>query len=187
MSGTRTQKKLPMKSQRKSIVNYFSWDVSSMSGLKGKRVRHSPQRKWISKNRRQEVERVAESKIVPNRHVFVSILGGEIEENVEKKSRWVHIVLPLLLIFKINFSATKMNFEKPPAGDGARGWIKNSPEFACLRFHFRPINRGKGGEVQLRWVLFFHYITYFILFYLRKENEYQNNVGGMWNAWLNPK
>ena len=32
-----------------------------------------PQRKWISKNRRQEVERVAESEIVLNWHVFISI------------------------------------------------------------------------------------------------------------------
>ena len=38
--------------------------------------------------------------------------------------------------FKINFSATKLNFEKPPAGGGARGWIQNSPESARLRFQF---------------------------------------------------
>ena len=35
-------------------------------------------------NFRQEVERVAESEIVPNRHIFLSIVGREIEENVEK-------------------------------------------------------------------------------------------------------
>ena len=33
----------------------------------------------ISKNCRQEVERVAESEIVLNLHVFVSIVGREIE------------------------------------------------------------------------------------------------------------
>ena len=36
------------------------------------------------KNRQQEVERVAESEVAPNRHFFVSIFGQEIEENVEK-------------------------------------------------------------------------------------------------------
>ena len=38
----------------------------------------------------------------------------------------------------------KINFEKPPAGGGARGLIQNSPESTCLRFHCRPRNRGKG-------------------------------------------
>ena len=40
-------------------------------------------------NLRQEVERVAESEIVPNRHVFVSIVGREIEEKVEKQSKYI--------------------------------------------------------------------------------------------------
>ena len=48
----------------------------------------------LEKNCEQDVERVAESEIVPNRRVFVSIIGREIEEKVEKYS----IVLPLLLI-----------------------------------------------------------------------------------------
>ena len=34
-----------------------------------------PQQKWISKNRQQEVEHMAESEIFPNWHVFVSIFG----------------------------------------------------------------------------------------------------------------
>ena len=34
--------------------------------------------------RRQEVERVAESEIVQNRHVFISTVGREIEEKVDK-------------------------------------------------------------------------------------------------------
>ena len=59
-----------------------------MSSLEGKRVSNYPQRKWILKTRRQEVDRVAESKIVPNRHVFVSIFGREIEEKVEKTVSW---------------------------------------------------------------------------------------------------
>ena len=50
--------------------------------------------KMNSENRRQEVERVAESEIALNRRVFVAIIGREIEEKVEKYS----IVLPLLLI-----------------------------------------------------------------------------------------
>ena len=59
-----------------------------MSGLKGKRVGDSPQQKLISKNCRQEVELVAESKIVLNQHVFVSIFGREIEEKVESTVPW---------------------------------------------------------------------------------------------------
>ena len=57
---------------------------ASMSGLKAKRVDDAPQWKRISKNRRKEVERMAEYEIVPNQHVFVSIFGEEIEEMVEK-------------------------------------------------------------------------------------------------------
>ena len=72
-----------MKFQRNAIVNHFSGGVS-MSSLKGKKVGDYPQRKWILKNWRQEVECVAESEIVPNRHVFVSIFGYEIEEKLEK-------------------------------------------------------------------------------------------------------
>ena len=55
-----------------------------MSSLKGKRVGDSPQQKSIPKNRRGKVEQVAESEIVPNWHVFVSIFGRETEERVEK-------------------------------------------------------------------------------------------------------
>ena len=51
---------------------------------------------------------MAKSEIVPNRRVFVSIIGREIEEKVEKYS----IVIPLLLIKNNNVSATKMNFKK---------------------------------------------------------------------------
>ena len=67
--------------------------------------------------------------------------GGEVVK--------VGILLPLLLILKINLSATKMNFEKPPAGGGERYWIRNIPELARLHFHCRPRNRGKVGEVGI--------------------------------------
>ena len=83
MSGTCTQKKLLTKLQWKAIVDYFSGGVS-ISGLKCKRVGDSPQRKLISKKRWQEMERVAESEIVLNKYVFVSIFGREIEEKAEK-------------------------------------------------------------------------------------------------------
>ena len=43
-----------------------------------------PQRKRIPKKCQQEVESVAESKIVLNQHAFVSIFGQETEEKVEK-------------------------------------------------------------------------------------------------------
>ena len=49
-------------------------------------------------------------------------------------------------LFKIDFSATKIDFKKPPAGGGARGWIRNSTKLECLHSHFRPINQGKDGE-----------------------------------------
>ena len=55
-----------------------------MSGLKDKRVSDSQQQKLIWKNRRQEVERVNEFKIVLNQHIFVSIFDQEMEEKVEK-------------------------------------------------------------------------------------------------------
>ena len=48
----------------------------------------SAQRICIYKNRRQEVERVAEYKIVPNRHVFISIFGREIKEKTENTVPW---------------------------------------------------------------------------------------------------
>ena len=47
----------------------------SISDLKANRVGDSLQQKLISKYSRQEMERVAESKIVPNLYVFVSIFG----------------------------------------------------------------------------------------------------------------
>ena len=40
-----------------------------------------------------------------------------------------------------------MNFETLPAGGGARGRTRNSPGSAHLRFHFRPTNQRKSGEV----------------------------------------
>ena len=55
-----------------------------MSDWKGKKASNSLQPELISKDRRHEVEHVAEYKIVPNRHVFVSIFGQEIVENVGK-------------------------------------------------------------------------------------------------------
>ena len=53
-----------------------------MRCLKVKRVGDSSQQK-NSKNLQQEVERVAESEIVPNWHIFVSIFSREIKEKLE--------------------------------------------------------------------------------------------------------
>ena len=58
----------------------------------------------------------------------------------------VGIVLPLLLIKKKKIIRNENEFQKPPAGGGTHGLTQNSPELARLHFHFRPINRGKGGE-----------------------------------------
>ena len=90
------------------------------------------------------MERVAESEIIPNRHVFVSIFGWEIEEKVEKYSQRGYCSYTITYLKKI--SATKMNFEKPPAGGGARGWIRNRPKSARLHFRFWTINQGKCRE-----------------------------------------
>ena len=46
-------------------------------------LEYMPQLKRISKYRRQEVERVAESEIVLNWHVFFSIFVRDIEEKLE--------------------------------------------------------------------------------------------------------
>ena len=55
-----------------------------MRSLKGKGVGNSPRRKLISKNCRQGAERMAEYKIVPIQHVFISMFGQEIQEKVDK-------------------------------------------------------------------------------------------------------
>ena len=63
---------------------------------------------------------MAESEIVLNRHVFVSIVGPETEEKAEKYSQSGYY-FPLLLIKKKKLSAKKMSLEKPPTGGGSRG------------------------------------------------------------------
>ena len=77
-----------------------------MSDWKGKKASNSLQPELISKDRRHKVERVAESEIVPSRHVFLSTFWtrncGERGEVVK-----VGIVLLILLIFKIDLSTTK--------------------------------------------------------------------------------
>ena len=70
----------------------------------------------------KEVELVAESKIVPNWHVFVSIFGRETEEKAEKYSHSGYCSSTITYL-KIKVSATKMNFEKPLAGGGTHGVI----------------------------------------------------------------
>ena len=65
------------------------------------------------------MERVAESKIAPNWHVFVIIFGQEIEEKVEKYSQSGYCSSTITYLKII--SATKMNSEKLLAGGGARG------------------------------------------------------------------
>ena len=74
--GRETKKKVDKYSQSgycSSIIFYFNnFSVTKMN----------------FKNHRQEVERVAESGKVPNRHVFDSIFGREIEEKVENAVPW---------------------------------------------------------------------------------------------------
>ena len=73
-----------------------------------------------------------------------------------------------------------MNFEKSPAGGVAIGWIRNSPESARLRFHCRPRNRGKGGEVVKVYT-----IAYFKNQFIRNKKEFQKTpVGGRLRGWI---
>ena len=67
-------KRLPMKYQRKGIVGNFHRGCQ-YEQLEGKEGQKFSATKTNLENRRQEVERVAESKVVPNRHVFVYIFG----------------------------------------------------------------------------------------------------------------
>ena len=60
------------------------------------------------------------SEIVPYRHVFISVVSQEIEENVNKYSQSGYCSFTITYK-KTNLSATKMNSEKPPAGGGAHG------------------------------------------------------------------
>ena len=66
-----------------------------------------------------------------------------------------------------------MNFEKPPAGGGARGYIRNSPELARLRFYCRPRNRGKGGEAVKVYT-----ITYFKINLSGTKMNFENPPAG---------
>ena len=75
----------------------------------------------IFKNRRQEVERVVESEIVPNRHVFVSSFGQEIKEKVQKYSQIRYCSSTNTYFNNNNILTTKMNFDKLLEGGGACG------------------------------------------------------------------
>ena len=104
------------------ILNYNKSNKDHQKGL-GKAIKKmfSPQPKRISKNRREDMERVAESEIVPNWHVFISISA---EKSMEKGGEVVKVGIVIPLEEPITFfliSATKMNFEKPPVGGGACG------------------------------------------------------------------
>ena len=90
-----------------------------MSGLKGKKFNDSQQQTLFTKKHWQEVERVAESEVVPDRHVFVSIFCREIEEKVENYSQSWYCSFTITYLKII--SETKMNFGNMPEGGGARG------------------------------------------------------------------
>ena len=153
MSGTRTQKNCWLNHSGRQLSTIFAGGVS-MSSLKGNRVENSPQQKQIKNPPAGSGERgwirnsLELARLRFNFWLKIWRKGGEVVK--------VGIVLPLFLILKINLSAREINFENPPSGGGARVWIRNSPDSVCLRFHFWTRNRGKGGKVQPKWVLFFH-------------------------------
>ena len=71
------------KSQWKEIVDYF-YRGSKYEWLEGQEGRRFAAIKNNFENRRKELERVAESEIVLHRHIFISITGRGIKENIEK-------------------------------------------------------------------------------------------------------
>ena len=80
------------------------------------------------------------------------------------------------------FSATKINFEKPPEGGGLSGLIRNSTKSARLRFHCQLINRGNGIEVVKVYT-----ITYFKRSFICNENEFRKTPARGSTMWTNPK
>ena len=111
------------------------------------------------KNRRHEVECVAESEIFPNRRIFVCIVGWEIEEKVERYSQSDHYYL-----FLKKLSATNNIFGKLLAGGGAGGKIRNSPKPALLCFHCCVRNWLKNafqaaGNFTTKYLLYLKYIV----------------------------
>ena len=120
MSGSGTPKNLQTKFHRKAIVNNFFRErqYERLEGQEGWRL--STTKMNSEKKHQQEVERMAESEIVPNRHVSVSIFGGEIENKVDKYSQMGYFS-STFTYFKFLFSTTNTNFKKPLAGGGSRG------------------------------------------------------------------
>ena len=72
------------------------------------------------------------------------------------------------------FSATKINFERPPTRGGACGWIRNSPKSACLPFHFLDKNLWRTwGSSQSGYC--FSNITYFLNWFIH-NNEFRKTI-----------
>ena len=152
-------KKLPMKYQRKAIVDNVCsrgqyeqlegkevWRISATKINFEKPPPGGGARGWIRK-----------SPVSASPCFYLRLENRGKGQEVVK----VGIVLPPVLIFKINLYATKMSFEKLPEGGWARGWIRNSPKLARLRFYIRPRNRGTYVQVQSKWVVFFHHYFFF--------------------------
>ena len=145
MSGTRTQKKWPMKLQRKVIVNNFC------RGHQYERPEGQESRQFsvIKMNFEEPPTRGGAQGWIWNsnktaRHGFHfwPINRGKCGE---VQPKWV-LFFQYYIFFKIILFSMKMNFQKLLEGGGAHGWIRNIPELARLRFHFRLRNLGKVGE-----------------------------------------
>ena len=98
--------------------------------------------------------------LVPAGSFFAFQIADDVRNAYEKKppmrSQWKAIVEFFLRGSEYQwlegqeirqFSATKINFEKPLAGSGSHGWIRNSPLSARLYFYFRLINLGRVIKV----------------------------------------
>ena len=98
-----------------------------------------PQRRWISKNCRREVERVAESEIGPNRHIFVSIVGREIGEKVPfNRSYWHPLRKSSTIAFRCNFVSSFFGVHVPDITsklNNNKSTIRNKMSIKYFIFH----------------------------------------------------
>ena len=101
-----------------------------------------PQRKWISKNLRLEVERVDESEIFLNRHAFFFIFGWEIEEKVPFKPPSTSPLTIPLVFFVSWVQSAKYIFLRRKFTKSYSNWSCFSPSCTNYVHNFKSRYRG---------------------------------------------
>ena len=81
---------------------------------------------------------------------FVICLPSNFKFVISESEYWSSTITYLFILI----SAAKFDFENPLAGCQARCWIRNSPKFTRLHWHFRPRHIVKGGEVVKVGIVF---------------------------------